>query len=249
MPVRTRRPRRILRRPKRRLVRRKRVVARPGPSIRRHAFRVIVGSKDFGSAIGIATSLGSMSVTNAGMTTLATIALQTTFYYAFSMYFTLNTLPNYTTYTNAYDQYMIKSVTLKFYPVNNMVTAQDANNLANSQFGGFLHWIVDYDDAGIPTASDVGIDTLRRRPSYKMMNIHRSTCLRRSLRPHIAVGAYAGAFTSFKNDKSGWIDCNSPATQHYGIKGIFEMVNPSANISFQNFKCEATFDLVFKDPI
>jgi len=37
-------------------------------------------------------------------------------------------------------------------------------------------------------------------------------------RPHIAVASYSGAFTSYSNVPSGWIDSASPSVQHFGIK-------------------------------
>lgn len=37
-------------------------------------------------------------------------------------------------------------------------------------------------------------------------------------RPHIAVASYSGAFTSYTNIPSTWIDSASPAVQHYGLK-------------------------------
>lgn len=36
--------------------------------------------------------------------------------------------------------------------------------------------------------------------------------------PHMAVAAYAGAFTSYANMPADWIDSNSPGVQHYGFK-------------------------------
>jgi hypothetical protein len=37
-------------------------------------------------------------------------------------------------------------------------------------------------------------------------------------RPHTAVAIYSGAFTSFSNEPSMWIDSGSPNVQHYGLK-------------------------------
>jgi hypothetical protein len=36
--------------------------------------------------------------------------------------------------------------------------------------------------------------------------------------PHVAVAVYSGAFTSFSNSPSAWIDSASPNVQHYGLK-------------------------------
>jgi hypothetical protein len=37
-------------------------------------------------------------------------------------------------------------------------------------------------------------------------------------RPHIALAAYSGAFTSYSNVPSMWIDSASPNVQHFGLK-------------------------------
>jgi hypothetical protein len=37
-------------------------------------------------------------------------------------------------------------------------------------------------------------------------------------RPHVATAVYSGAFTSFANEPSCWIDSASPNVQHYGFK-------------------------------
>jgi len=36
--------------------------------------------------------------------------------------------------------------------------------------------------------------------------------------PHVAMAAYSGAFTSFANVASPWIDTSSPSVIHYGVK-------------------------------
>jgi len=40
-------------------------------------------------------------------------------------------------------------------------------------------------------------------------------------KPHMAVAAYSGVFTSFSNMPPTWIDSASPAVQHYGLKSAF----------------------------
>jgi len=54
----------------------------------------------------------------------------------------------------------------------------------------------------------------------------------RCFRPHIAVAAYAGAFTSFANEESPWIDCASPAVVHYGLKVGCEMTTVATPIRY-----------------
>lgn len=253
MPFRARR--RPARRPRRRLLRRpKRAAHRRRPGMIRsitspHQFRVIVASKDFGASCVTNGPLGSLSFNNVGMTTITTTAVQTTFYYGFSMFFTLDTIPTFASYVSAYDRFNIQKVVVKIYPVCTSSTGQDIVNPSNSQCNGFLHWVIDSEDANLPSASDLGVDTLRRRPSYRMVNLARSRPMTRTVMPRIALGAYSGAFTSYANRKPGWIDTASPSVQHYGLKGVFEVVNPSAVVHYINFKVEATYYFRLKDPL
>lgn len=242
----------------RRTARRRRVVRRRlirKPTVRRlvnspHYFKLTVGSKDFGSGIG--TAAGTLSsyinFNNVGMCTIGTAASQTTQYFAWSFYAMLNQLSAVGTLAGLFDRYNLMKVQLRFIPVATVATAQDAPNPANGQVGGFLHWITDFDDSVIPTPSDSGIDALRQRPSYRWCNILDRRRMSRSFRPRIAVGAYSGTFTSYANRAPGWIDSQSPSVQHYGLKGIFEVVNPDALAYYINMKCEATFHLRFRDP-
>lgn len=235
------------RRARRRLIRK--------PTVRRlisspHYFKVNVGSKDFGSGISVGAGSpgGSLNFSNSGLTTLSTSTIQSTYYFSWAFYAMLQQLPNYTQLAGLFDRYNLMKVQLRFVPVNNVVAAQDAGNTSNAQAGGFLHWITDYDDAVAPTSSDIGIDSLRQRPSYRWCSIQDKRRMSRSFRPRIAVGAYSGAFTSYANRSPGWLDSQSPAVQHYGLKGIFEIMNPNNVTYYINMKCEATLHLRLKDP-
>lgn len=247
MPVRIRRRRvRVAKRRVKRAhkVKPERIIKAP------HQWKMVVTSKDIvaSSTMNVASSGGGVTVNNAGMFTTATGGAQTTYYHAFAMFFTASTLPNASAYTALFDRYRINKVSVRFYPVNTGNNAQDSSVVGNAQFGGFLHWIIDYDDAAVPTASDVGVDTMRQRLSYKMTNIHnKKNVLSRTFKPRMAVAAYGGTFAQYQNVKAGWIDSVSLGVQHYGLKGIFEMVAPSTNTYFQNFKLEVTYWFTTKD--
>jgi len=60
-------------------------------------------------------------------------------------------------------------------------------------------------------------------------------------RPHMAVAAYSGAFTSYTNIPATWIDCNSPNVQHYGLK-LALTSNAATALSYNiSFRCVISF--------
>lgn len=71
---------------------------------------------------------------------------------------------------------------------------------------------VDLDDAGAPTALGQIQDHQGAIVSGGAAGHYHK------FRPHVAVAVYSGAFTSFSNSPSTWIDSASPNVQHYGLK-------------------------------
>jgi hypothetical protein len=61
--------------------------------------------------------------------------------------------------------------------------------------------------------------------------------------PHVAVAVYSGAFTSFSNSPSAWIDSASPNVQHYGLK--MAVVSTGAS---QQFNLVARAVISFRAP-
>lgn len=218
---------------------------------RPHYFKYIVGNKDLiaGVTTNVSAVGSSLNFSNAGMVTIATAASQTTQYFSFAQYFTINMINAFGTLLANFDQYQIVKIFYRFVPVNNVVSGEASLNISNSQVGGFFHSVIDHDDATALTASDAALDSLRQRPTYKWGNIHSRRVMSRMVRPRVAVAAYGGAFSRYANRFPGWIDTISSDVQHYGIKGMFEIVNPSANICYINLKLEATFYFKLKDPL
>jgi len=75
-----------------------------------------------------------------------------------------------------------------------------------------LHSAVDLDDANVPT-------------SVGQIDDHQGALITsgpaghyHKWKPHIAVASFSGAFTSYSNMPSQWIDAASPNVQHYGLK-------------------------------
>lgn len=128
--------------------------------------------------------------------------------YAFQQAF--SQLPNYTDFTNLYDQYMIKKIVLKIIP---KVTQ---HNLATTTVGNSdlpqVHSAIDYDDATTPTS----VQQLCEYQSYRMTRgnaIHT-----RVLVPKVELTADS----SVSAPKSWqWLDCDAPTLNHRGIKVWF----------------------------
>lgn len=122
-----------------------------------------------------------------------------------SIYTTLQNFDQYTDFAPVFDQYRIVEVEVSFFPRIQTVDGQIVN-------AGLFHSVVDYDDSASLTsvASALDYTNCLVTPGNKM---HRRTFV-----PHVALAAYAGAFTSYANVDRQWIDCSSSTVQHYGIK-------------------------------
>jgi len=122
--------------------------------------------------------------------------------------FQLSDTDNNANFTALYDQYRIVAVSARFRP---MYTAQPLQNTA-AVTSPVLYTVLDYDDSNAPAS----IAALREYQSCKETRYDENHI--RNLKPRIAMAAYAGAFTSFANVSSQWIDAASPSVQHYAIK-------------------------------
>jgi len=137
-------------------------------------------------------------------TTVAQVQTSPTLTY---LYFQLNYLDQYTSYTAIYDQYRIDKVDVTFWPQFR------ANSMA--QTGAvvpLIYVVVDLDDASAPTS----IGFLEQYQNCVVRNDERAFTV--SFQPHVALAAYRGGFTGFANAGNQWIDSASPDIAHYGIK-------------------------------
>jgi len=115
---------------------------------------------------------------------------------------TLSTLTDASTLEGLFDQYRIPLVEVWLIP--SLETAADLTNVYVS--------CIDYNDANAlsSVASGMNFDTA------VVSNLSQGQY--RCFVPHIAIAAYAGAFTSFANETAPWIDTGSPSVVHYGLK-------------------------------
>lgn len=128
--------------------------------------------------------------------------------YAFQQ--TLSQLPNFTDFTNLYDQYMIKKVVVK------MIPKISQHNLTTTTIGNAdlpqVHSVVDYDDGTTPTS----VSQLVEYQSHKMTRGNKIHV--RSFVPKIELttDGTANAPKSYQ-----WIDCDSATVNHRGLKWWF----------------------------
>jgi hypothetical protein len=128
--------------------------------------------------------------------------------------FSLAAFSGYGAYVALFDQYMIEQLELWLEPTTQ--NAADYSDVATC---------IDLDDATVPTSfgqvadhqgAMVGLGASGRYVKW---------------RPHVAVATYSGAFTSYGNVPSMWIDSGSPSVQHYGWKCA--MLSPGVVINYQ----------------
>lgn len=129
----------------------------------------------------------------------------------FGMFFTLNDIPQVSTFTALYDQYRFKRITVNFIPTVNITGPQNAANSVNQNCNQ-IFVAVDHDDASVvsPLTSLFEYEDVKLHNTMEQFSV--------SFIPHVAAAVYSGAFTSFANQTTPWLDCASPNIQHYGIK-------------------------------
>jgi len=117
--------------------------------------------------------------------------------------FQLSQLDNLTGFVDIFDQYRIVQIEAWIMPRTTITTT--TGNM------GQLWSVVDYDDANATTIAFLHeFQNALVAPGY---------CAHyRKWQPHVAIAAYSGAFTSFANEASPWIDCASPNVAHYALK-------------------------------
>lgn len=157
-------------------------------------------------------------------------------YGSFGAAFRLSDLPDYTEYTNMFEQYRVNKVTLKITPMATEVSAGGAVSSTATQSAVIFHYCLDYDDAARPTASAAGVDALRQRSGYRMRNVYAGNGkpIIISFSPKLLEEAYqSGVGTAYQPKKSSWIDEGYPNVLHYGVKCITESV--SGGSAMQHF--------------
>lgn len=142
-------------------------------------------------------------------------------------FYTLNQFGDYTQYSTLFDQYLIHQIEVWIEPYNPTMTSSLGSTT--------MYTAIDLDDANTPAgAADV---------SERQGSLAGSTVIGRyhKWKPHVAIAEYSGAFTSFGNEPSGWIDVASPAVQHYGLKWATVGADGTARSISQEYRATISF--------
>jgi hypothetical protein len=120
-------------------------------------------------------------------------------------YFALN---NFNVSTGFYDQYKIEAVRFTITPQNNAIGLFTTSTTSMVP----IYCVIDYDDVA-------GLTNAALAAAYSTcVVINPGESCERIFKPHMAVAAYSGAFTSYANTAPMWIDAASNTVQHYGVK-------------------------------
>jgi len=231
----TYRRRRVATRP-RRTIRRMPMLKRPSLicSTRRH----LSGGDLTKSAILTSNNGATLQLGNGGLMTLHCPATAGEFWFSLGIAFALNDIPNKGEFAAMWEEYKFTGVTVSLQSLPTVVNSQ-APGAGEAFLGGWVHMVTDRDDYAAPTASVAGLRDMREYPSYKSGRLFSTTT--RTIVPHQTVLAYAGGTDARKSVRPGWITTNDVEAEHYGIKFLFQIVNPSATATNVNFKLEFAY--------
>lgn len=124
----------------------------------------------------------------------------------FGYEFKLTDLPDYTEFTNLFDEYKIMRVKVYFLP--NVYTQ-------NTSIANLVPWFlitVDKDDSSAPTS----FNSMLSYPGCKITSMQRKQYV--SFVPRVATAVYGGPVVTSYGSKSMYLDCGSPGVPHYGLK-------------------------------
>lgn len=138
-----------------------------------------------------------------------------------------NDISNYTEFTQLFDQYMLTGIAyyirLITNPDNNGSTSTTNNNVnppltttnPSTSIFPVLWSVIDKDDDSVLTLSG-----MREKQGVKRSILRPNATIKRYVSyPRVSSEVYnSGVTTGYGVGKPLWMDCNSPAVPHYGIK-------------------------------
>jgi len=139
--------------------------------------------------------------------------------------FALSLFGSYTAYTSVFDQYRIDEIEAW------VESANQNNTIATCR----LATSVDLDDGAAPANfGDVADKQGALITNCIAGHYHRWA-------PHVAIAEYSGAFTSYGNVPSTWIDAASPSVEHYGLKFATDAVDGVVRNVYVNYRARISF--------
>lgn len=123
-------------------------------------------------------------------------------------------MANYSEFSALFDQYKVHSYTFEIIPRfdNANILLSTANTVAD--FLPTIYWFFDTDDATVPSDST----EVMQRPHLRRALLKKPISITVKY-PCVAASMYNTAITTgYSSKRSPWIDINSPAVPHYGLK-------------------------------
>lgn len=238
--------RRTTRRPRRRIARRRTTVRRrrtaPHRTLVLNLVRT-VSSFLFTQAATAVTLGDSLNLSNGGLMTLGMSNIPGEKYFSLGLSFCGDDFPDFTRAAEMWEEYRITSVTVKCMALPTAALSQ-APGVAESALGGWCYSVIDTDDAAAFPASSVGMALMRERDSYKIKNLF--TNWKRTIRVKQVAPVYAGITTAYQSQKPQWVSTAYSDANHYGIKVLWHVVNPSATGVNLNFQFTAQYHVSFR---
>lgn len=155
----------------------------------------------------------------------------------FSMKFSLDQIINSSEVTSIADKYRLMKTVVRVYFNSNQVSVSNPTSLPQ------FTYITDSDDASIPTTAQV-----REKMGSKIKYFNNKNYMSITLYPRPTAEVYGtGVLTAYSPGFKGWLDCNSPSVQHYGLKGVFQNVVLPSTANVTGFKWDVTHYIIAKD--
>lgn len=155
----------------------------------------------------------------------------------FSMKFSLNQIINSTEITAIADKYKLVKTTIRIYFNSNQVSVASPTTLPQFSYN------IDTDDAAIPTTASV-----REKMGTKIRYFNNKNFIQITMYPKPTSEVFgSGVFTAYSPGFKGWLDCNSPQVEHYGLKGVLQNVILPASSNATGFKFDVEHTIVAKD--
>ncbi len=126
--------------------------------------------------------------------------------------FQVSSLSNSSTLSSLFDQYRIKMIEFITYPRVGAAFTTSGNP-------GRLTSVIDYDDTSNLATEAAAMEYQSALTSSGLDGHYRRFV------PHVAYATYSGAFTSYGNATSPWIDAASPNVDHYGVKLLWTITD------------------------
>jgi len=147
-----------------------------------------------------------------------------------NQFFALSSVPNYTEFTNLYDQYKINAVKVTLIPRGNtaeITASSGASTVFQGQSVGVFS-VIDYDDTAV-------LANINEACQYQNMKMTRATQQHsRFLKPRfnlLSVTNQGTGATGASQNTRGWLDCDYINVPHYGVKWALQQ-NVNYNLTY-----------------